>query len=209
MLPYIIPFAIYIGLSLIGSQFENGGYFMYPIKTIAVAGSLFFYRKSYAELYQKIKLASIISALAVGVAAFVIWILPEGLYPTLGESEFNPYVFDNKSWIIFLITFRLIGAVLVVPIFEELFWRSFLIRWIINQDFRKVAIGKFTWFSFLLIVIFFGLEHNRWLVGMAVGVIYNGLLYKQKNLWPCIIAHAVTNLALGIYVLVTQQWGYW
>ena len=209
MLPYIIPFAIYIGLSLIGSSFENGTYFIYPIKTVAVAISLLVYRKSYFELYHKIKLKSVFLAGVVGCTVFIIWILPEGRYPTLGESQFNPFIFESNSRIIFLITFRLIGAVLVVPIFEELFWRSFLIRWIINQDFKKVPIGKFSWVSFILIVIFFGLEHHRWLVGMAAAVLYNGLLYQQKNLWSCIIAHAVTNLALGIYVLVTQQWGYW
>lgn len=209
MLPYIVPFAIFIGISLIGSQIEGGTYFSYPIKTVAVAIALFIYRKNYAELYQGIPVKSILIAFIIGIIVFIIWILPEGLYPTLGESQFNPYVFENKSWIILLIIFRLIGAVLVVPIFEELFWRSFLIRWIIKPDFKNVAIGKFTWLSFVLIVIFFGLEHHQWLAGLAAGAIYNGLLYQQKNLWSCIIAHAVTNLALGIYVLITEQWGFW
>jgi len=209
MLPYVIPFAIFIGFGLIASQFENGVYFLYPVKTIAVAIALYWYRKSYVELFQKISIKSIIIAGFVGIVVFVIWILPEGLYPTLGESQFNPFVFENRSWIIFQIIFRLTGAVLVVPIFEELFWRSFLIRWIIDQEFKKIPIAKFTWLSFILIVIFFGLEHHRWLVGMAAGVIYNGLLYQQKNLWSCIIAHAVTNLALGIYVLLTHNWSFW
>lgn len=209
MLPYIIPFALYIGLSYLGSSFENGVYFMYPVKTIIVGISLFYYRKQYGELYQKINFKSINIAIFVGIIVFIIWILPEGLYPTLGATAFNPYQFKNQSFIIFLIAFRLIGAVIVVPLFEELFWRSFLIRWIINQDFKNVPLGKFTWLSFSLTVLFFGIEHHRWLVGMAAGAIYNGLWYHQKNLLPCIIAHAVTNLILGVYVLVTQQWGFW
>ena len=209
MLPYIIPFAIFVGFSLIGSQFNNGVYFIYPIKTIAVAIALFIYRKDYVELYRRTPIKSILFAVLVGIIVFIIWILPEGLYPTMSESQFNPFIFRDQSWIIFLIIFRLIGAVLVVPIFEELFWRSFLIRWIINQDFKKIPIGKFSWLSFILVTVFFGLEHHRWLVGLAAGAIYNGVLYQQKNLWSCIIAHAVTNLALGIYVLITQQWGYW
>jgi CAAX prenyl protease-like protein len=209
MLAYIIPFAIFILLSFICSQFPNGIYYMYPVKTIVVGASLFIYRKNYSELFHKIKLKSVIIAIIVGILVFIVWILPEGLYPTLGASEFNPYQFESQSFIIFLIVFRLIGAVIVVPVFEELFWRSFLIRWIINQDFKKVPIGKFTWLSFILTVIFFGIEHHRWLVGLAAGAIYNGLLYQQKNLWPCIIAHGVTNLFLGAYVLMTQQWGFW
>ena len=142
MLPYVVPFAIFIGLGIIGSQFENGVYFIYPIKTVAVAISLFVYRKTYIELYQKISIKSVLIALLFGTVVFIIWILPEGLYPTLGESQFNPFIFKSRSMVIFQIIFRLIGAVLVVPIFEELFWRSFLIRWIIDQDFKNVSIGK-------------------------------------------------------------------
>ena len=209
MAPYIMPFALFIGLSYLGTLFENGVYYMYPIKTIVVGISLFYYRKHYQELYQKPNFKSVNIAIFVGILVFIIWVLPEGFYPKIGSSEFNPYRFENQAFISFLIVFRLIGAAIVVPIFEELFWRSFLIRWIINQDFKTVALGKFTWLSFGLTVLFFGLEHDRWLVGMAAGAIYNGLLYKEKNIMSCIIAHGVTNLILGGYVLMTRQWGFW
>lgn len=209
MLPYVVPFAIYIGLSYLGMQFENGSYYFYPIKTVVVALALVLYRQQYPELQRPIKIKSIVLATAIGIIVFVIWVLPEGWYPTLGRSEFNPYIFTARSWIACLIFFRLAGAVLVVPIFEELFWRSFLIRWIVNPDFKKVPLDQFNWLSFSLIVIFFGLEHHQWLVGMIAGAIYNGLLYWQKNLWACIIAHAATNLVLGIYVLQTRQWSFW
>lgn len=209
MLPYLLPFALFIGLSYLGTLFENGIYYMYPIKTIIVGFSLFYYRNQYQELYQRPNFKAVNIAIFIGILVFIIWVLPEGFYPKIGSSEFNPYRFENQALIIFLIIFRLIGAAIVVPIFEELFWRSFLIRWIINQDFKKVPLGKFTWLSFGLTVLFFGLEHDRWLVGMAAGAIYNGLLYKEKNIMACIIAHGVTNLILGGYVLMTRQWGFW
>lgn len=209
MLPYILPFALYVGLSLVGSLFEDGAYWMYPVKTVAVAASLWAFRKSYDELRDRLSPGSLLLSIAVGLVVFVLWVLPEGLYPLLSESEFNPFKVEDQALVLFLIGFRLVGAVLVVPIFEELFWRSFLIRWIVDPDFKKVPIGKFTWLSFGATVLFFGLEHHRWLVGLGAGALYNGLLYQQKKLWPCIIAHAVTNLALGIYVLLTQQWGFW
>lgn len=209
MLPYILPFALYIGLSMLGAQFENGMYFMYPVKTIAVAASLIYFRKSYVELNKKLTVSLFLISAFVGLVVFIIWVAPEGLIPTLGVSEFNPYVFENQNWTYFSIAFRLIGAALVVPVFEELFWRSFLIRWIVDQDFKKIPLGKFTWLSFVLTIIFFGFEHHRWAVGIAAGLIYNGLLYWRKDLWACIIAHGITNLALGIYVLITQQWSFW
>lgn len=209
MIPYITPFAIYIALSLVGSYFDSGAYWLYPVKTFAVAAALWYFRKSYPELRTRLRPVALLTAVATGVLVFVIWILPEGLYPHLGESQFNPFVFKNTYIAVTLVAFRLIGAVLVVPLFEELFWRSFLLRWVINPDFKRVALGQFTWLSFLVVTLFFGLEHHRWLVGLAAGAIYNLLLYRHKNLWSCIAAHSVTNLALAIYVLQTQQWSFW
>ena len=120
------------------------------------------------------------TAIAVGVFAWVIWILPEGLYPLLVESEpFDPFAHFAGGRAFIWIGFRLLGATVVVAIAEELFWRGFLIRWIIKADFRSVAIGTFTWPSFLLTSILFATEHNRWLVGLIAGVIYNGLLYRE------------------------------
>lgn len=109
-----------------------------------------------------------------------------------------------------LAAIRLFGASIVVPVMEELFWRSFLIRWIINpEDFKNIPLGTFTLSSFAITVVLFGLEHHLWLAGMVAGAIYNGVLYKTRGLWPCVIAHAVTNLTLGIHVLITQEWQWW
>ena len=107
------------------------------------------------------------------------------------------------------ISIRLFGAVVIVPIMEELFWRSFLLRYLINTEFKQVTLGTFNWFSLIWTVLLFGLEHQRWLAGMAAGILYTLLLYRTKSLSACILAHAITNLALGIYVLVTQHWEYW
>jgi CAAX prenyl protease-like protein len=57
--------------------------------------------------------------------------------------------------------------------------------------------------------ILFGLEHHRIVVGIIAGIIYNLLLIRQKKLSGCILAHGVTNLGLGIYVLVTESWMFW
>ena len=94
---------------------------------------------------------------------------------------------------------RLMGAAVVVPVMEELFWRSFLMRYLINPDFRAVPMGSFAWFSFLGVAVLFGLEHHRVVVGFIAGVLYGGLLIRQKKLKWVILAHGVTNLGLGIY----------
>ncbi len=104
---------------------------------------------------------------------------------------------------------RLTGATLLVPVAEELFWRGFILRWIVNPDFQKVPIGTFTWPSFVLTSLLFATEHNRWLVGLVAGIVYNLLVYRTRSLFACMVAHGVTNLALGVYVLNTGLWTFW
>ena len=92
---------------------------------------------------------------------------------------------------------------------EELFWRSFFIRYLIGPDFSKVPIGMATWPSFLLTTVLFGLEHNLFFAGIMAGIAYNLLLYYTRSISHCIIAHGLTNLLLGIYVLTTERWHFW
>ncbi len=197
--------ATYKKLIVKHAKILHGMYLFYPLKTLIVAALLWYYRKAFTEL----KVTFSWLAVFVGIVVFIIWVVPEGWYPQISSSEFNPFMYGT-GWVAYLlIVFRLAGAALVVPVFEELFWRSWAIRWIIHEDFKSVPIGKFTWFSCLVIIIGFGFEHHRWLVGLIAGVLYNGLLYYKKDLPSCILAHGVTNLLLGIYVLVTQQWSFW
>jgi CAAX prenyl protease-like protein len=99
--------------------------------------------------------------------------------------------------------------VLVVPLMEELFWRSFLLRYLIDQNFESVPVGSFTWPSFLVTTVLFGLEHHFLVAGMLAGAIYSLLLYRTRSLAQCVLAHAVTNLALAGYVLYTGNWYFW
>jgi CAAX prenyl protease-like protein len=122
---------------------------------------------------------------------------------------FNPALLSDRPLQITMTIFRIAGAVLVVPVMEELFWRSFLIRYIIDKNFDTVQLGTFTWGSFLITVILFGLEHNYMYAGIMAGGIYNLLLYRTRSLAQCILAHAVTNLALAVYVVTTGKWQFW
>jgi len=49
----------------------------------------------------------------------------------------------------------------VVPIAEELAFRGYLIRKLVSADFEKVALGHFTWVSFLGSSILFGSLHAQ------------------------------------------------
>ncbi len=179
---------------------------LYPLKTVVVGGALLLLFPWYPNL----NVGSTGVAVLAGAVVFLLWVLPEGTYPLLTTPRpVDPFERIVVPWVFVWIGFRVVGASVVVPVMEEFFWRGFLLRWIVHQDFKKVAIGTFTWPSFLITSVLFASEHNRWLVGLVAGVAYNLVLYRTKSLYACMIAHGVTNLILAIFVLATEQWGFW
>lgn len=204
-LPYVAPFAVFALLTVV----EPGHGFLpwlYPLKTITVGGVILLFARDFPPLQPR----STLLALGVGLVVFVVWVLPEGLYPTLTTSPgIDPFEHLSGPAVWTWIAFRVLGATVVVAVMEEVFWRGFLLRWIVHQDFRRVAMGTFTWPSFLITSALFAVEHERWLVGLAAGVAYNLLVYRTRSLYACIVAHGVTNLALALYVLYTGHWSFW
>lgn len=219
-----IPFAVYMAFIaldevirfLAGHGFiilgETSLYYLYPVKALVVGYLLYRYRNEYHELNFK-DLANLPLTLAVcgaGLVVFFLWIQMDWTPGVTGTPQgFNPTLLPGRAGQIIMTLFRVAGAVLVVPIMEELFWRSFLIRYIIDSKFEKVRIGTFTWGSFLLTAALFGAEHNYIYAGIMAGVAYNLILYKTRSLAQCVLAHAVTNLALAIYVVFTGKWQFW
>jgi CAAX prenyl protease-like protein len=215
MWPRILPFATYMAFIAISAVLPADSFWelwLYPIKIIGVLGLLIFFWSSYHELQRPVmtdaKEAGL--AIAVGLAVYLLWVRMDWPWAMQGEAtDYNPFEAGATIGVV-LAGIRVFGAAVVVPLMEELFWRSYLIRWIANPDeFGKIPLGTFTLGSFAVTVVLFGLEHNLWLAGMMAGAIYNGLLYQTQRLWPCVIAHATTNLALGLHVLITQEWQWW
>jgi uncharacterized protein len=187
-------------------------YYLYPIKTVSVAALLIHFRKQYQELDLKQLLIPLYLTISIlcGLVVFVLWIqLDLSVNPLGAVQGYNPLLIENQTVRTFMIFTRLAGAVLVVPVMEELFWRSFFIRYLIDPAFSKVPIGRATWPSFLVTALLFGLEHNLFFAGVMAGIAYTLLLYYTRSISHCILAHAITNLLLGIYVLTTRQWHFW
>jgi CAAX prenyl protease-like protein len=203
--PYILPFVVFLLLTELARWLPNGQLWLYPLKTVLAGLLLLWFRKTYSEITPGFSLL----AFAVGILVFVLWIPLYGGYFLLGEPTIvNPYDLAGGlalPWI----AVRLFGSSVVVPIMEELFWRSFLLRYLVNPDFRQVPLGTFTPSAFAISVALFGVEHNQWFAGMVAGALYTLLLARTKSLCSCIIAHAVTNFLLGLYVLITGHWQYW
>ncbi len=220
----ILPFAafmFFIGIQQLIQYFIDNNYgtltdthllYLYPVKIIVVTALLLYLFRYYDELKfgDFYNFPHTLLSVFTGLIVFVLWINMDWPFATFGEAQgFNPGLVDDSVIRGGLIFFRIAGAALLVPVMEELFWRSFLLRYIINSDFEKVQIGAYTMSSFSIGSVLFGLEHNLVLAGVVAGAIYCLLLYKTKSLAQCVLAHGITNLALGIYVLQTQSWQFW
>jgi CAAX prenyl protease-like protein len=185
---------------------------LYPIKTLVVAAALVWFWRQYDELPwpPKLPVQSLILTIAVGVLVYIAWVRMDWSWATQGtpSSGYNPFAVHSPTSYL-LAAIRLCGAAIVVPVMEELFWRSFVLRYLISSRFETIPIGTFRPFSFVAVVALFGVEHDLWLAGMMAGAAYGFLLIKTQNLWTCIGAHAITNFVLGIHVLVTKEWSWW
>jgi len=209
---YVFPFAIYLVMSdltraiLPGAFEEYHIYIAYALRTIAVGYILIRYRSLYTEL-ARWRLDG--TSVPIGVIIFLLWVGLEGLYPVFSSADvhYDPAIFDTHVFG-FLILTRFAGSVLVAPLIEELFCRSFLMRYAIDARWQDVPIGAYTLGSFVIVTLFFGFSHFRWLPGILTAILLNLLLYRTKNLSSCVVAHATANLLLLVYVVYTGEWGF-
>ena len=216
---YVLPFVAFVALIALNAALRKidnqlwltaPEYWLYPVQTILCGALLIWFRREYE--FQRLRNAGF--TIAVAAVVFVVWISPQTF---LGFSSrtvgFNPLLLFNERspfyWIELVL--RFVRLVIIVPFVEEIFWRGFLLRFLINEDFQRVPIGAFSWFSFVVVTLGFALSHSPpdWPAALIAGALYNGVAYRTKSLSSCILAHAVTNMLLGVWIMKTGQWGFW
>jgi uncharacterized protein len=211
----ILPFAAYIFFIVLGDLLERAGFaraelrWLYPLQVGTVAVLLAVFWRGYHELHVPLpKPAQLFTAIAVGVLILVLWINLDAPWMTVGSSPgYNPTSDGGMNWP--LVVIRILGAALVVPVMEELFWRSFVMRWADAADFEALEPARVGLKGFLISSVLFGFEHNLWLAGIVAGSAYALLYMRHRNLWSAVLAHAVTNGMLGAWVLATGSWQFW
>jgi exosortase E/protease (VPEID-CTERM system) len=201
----LVPLLVLMAVTMLTSAFSTGFDILYPLRVIVLAGMLYYFRKCYKSLGWEWTW----QAPAIGAGVFIIWILLEpnadGSQTALpqGLAELT-----NGTVAIWL-GFRVLGSVIAVPLAEELAFRGYLIRKLIAKDFQRVPLGQFTWFSFLLTSVLFGLLHERWLAGTLAGMGYALALYRRGQLGDAVIAHITTNALIAFLVLTQAKWSLW
>jgi uncharacterized protein len=214
MLPYIAPMFVFLVLTSLESYLPGPAWYplAYAAKVALVALVAWLCRSTWSDLKPIASPTSLLLASVAGIIVFALWVGLDEKYPALrflgSRSGFDPSSLPS-TWRAAFIVVRLAGLVLLVPLIEELFWRSFLMRWLIDQDFWKVPIGQVTPMAAALTSVVFAFSHPEWLPALLTGLLWAWLLHQTRSISACVISHAVANLALGCYVLATGQWKFW
>jgi len=232
--PYAAPLVIFMLLTGVTSEIkvENSAlpwfqsapeHWVYPLQCVIVGAVLLFFRKHYQLApWRGLGLAAMLAV--VGIA---VWVLPASLYhdgqpvPWRGflgvvprTDGFDPNVFPSHSaawWT--TVALRFFRMVVIVPFVEELFWRGFLMRQVQagDRDFRTVPFGQHSWRAFWIVTLAVTAVHqpHDYLGAFVWGSLVYWLAVRTRSLGACVFMHAVGNLALGLYVMQTRQWGFW
>src|SRR5262245_47912599 len=215
---YVAPFATFMLFVALAHwlRLPVSPALLYPVRVVVVATVLMGCSRHLISF----RAGSLVGSLLMGIAVFVLWIAPDVLWPAyrghwlfdnlLVGSAQSSIPHDAKESPIF-VAFRVFGSVALVPIVEELFWRGWLMRWLIRpEDFQSIRLGTYTHYSFWITAILFGAEHGSyWDVGLFAGILYNWWMVRTGRLADCIVAHTVTNGLLAAHVLYAGRWEYW
>ncbi|MGH7224469.1 MAG: exosortase E/protease, VPEID-CTERM system, partial [Gemmataceae bacterium] len=204
---YLVPLLGLVGATMFCTAFSNGFDGLYPLRVLVVAALLWHFR----AVYQQLSWRWSWTAAALGVLVFALWLVLEArtVERSAGDSLAESLRALPKEWAALWLVFRVVGSVLTVPLAEELAFRAYLLRRCQARDFERVAFQRFSWFSFLLSSLLFGLLHGRWLAGTLAGMVFALAVYRRGKPADAVLAHAVTNGLIAAYVLATGSWGLW
>jgi uncharacterized protein len=211
---YVTPFLAFIVALAVERAIPLPAQVLYPLRFAIVLALILVFSRPYLNFRPSFPIGSI----AIGLAVFVLWISPDVLFHYRDTWLFsNAITGSAKSSLapelklnIGFIVLRSLSSFALVPILEELFWRGWMMRWLIDKDFLKVPLGTYSPFAFWMVAVLFASEHGPyWEVGLLAGIAYNWWIVRTRNLADCILAHGVTNALLSGYVLLTGQWQYW
>jgi len=220
LIPYVAPYLAFVAIaSLLGGYltFE----WNYVLRLLFVVPLLIFYWRSYVPLRgPKSPLISGLAGAFTGILGTVMWVV---LVKPFAPSE-------GVHWSQAGLGLRLATAGLVVPVFEELLMRGYVLRLVLQWDLlrkagaedafgkafhdssiEQVEAGSWTLAAVVISTVVFALGHQvrEWPAALAYGLLMAALWINRKDLLSCVVAHGVTNIALTLYIWNTKQWGIW
>lgn len=217
----VAPFVIFLLLTAAQGKFgAASAYWFYLAKTLVGLWLIFVIRPLVAEM----RWAFSWEAVLVGGGIFAVWVGISGEWTTqnslwlkLGLSHapknpaaaWNPSEHFNPALAWFFVAVRILGSTFIVPPIEEIFYRSFLYRYIAKPDFQSVPLNQFLPLPFFATAALFGFSHNEWLAGILCGASYQWLVLRKNRLGDAMTAHAITNFLLGVWIVWRGDWKFW
>ena len=239
--PFVAPMVVFLAFVFLGGLGDRWNIWAYVARTLVVGGMLVWL---WPRLRRDVAWTHLPLGVLVGVVGLVQWVgtdkllqlardqfpddwalsglwnlLISGVRPT--DEVFNPVTTILEpaglwAFVAFLAV-RTLGPTLVVPVMEELFWRNWLWRSLIApNNWRLAKIGEPELVGWLGTSVAFSLVHPQRLVSVVWALLIAWLLLRTKSIGACIVAHAVTNFLLALYVLVMtlvldhpNEWYFW
>lgn len=234
LLVRVVPFAIFLVLTVCQGRFgATSQYWFYLGKVLVGAWTIWLMRPFVPEMRWHVSW----EAVAVGIGVFFMWVALDPFYPSVEQIQqnylcpllkklgleswcpepsearppWNPFASypTNHQLAWFIAVGRIFGSTLVVPPLEEVFYRSFVYRYIIRPDFKNVPLNEFRPGPFLIAAVVFGFAHVEWLAGILCAFVYHGLIIRKNRLGDAMVAHAITNFLLGLWVVLKGDWHFW
>ncbi len=213
-LPYVAPFSLFLLLTTLESHVSGPLFpWAYAAKVVLVGGLLLALRGSLPEARPGGNGWAL--ATGLGVALCVLWVVIDRHTPHFAflgaRTAYNPATeIGTSAGVWAFLAVRFLGLVVIVPFAEELFYRGFLLKFVTDpDDFKRVPTGVFSVVALAVNVALFAVSHQEWLAAAVFALALCLLLRFTRNLFACVLAHAVTNLMLGVYIVQTGQWQYW
>jgi CAAX prenyl protease-like protein len=212
--PYLVPlFSFLLTLEVVKAFPESWGLTALLLKIAIPLGTFLYFLVGgrYPELRSYPGgLGAGVLDVGIGVAGAALWMAPylwiESLRPEEGGFDPNQLGAGLAPLVLGL---RVVGFGLVTPFVEELFVRSWLVRYVEvfdrNRDFRNIPIARYSWRGLLAVAIYFPISHVPWEAPVAIAWAVGTQLwfYHRGALMPLVVVHATTNLSIFLFVVAS------
>jgi exosortase E/protease (VPEID-CTERM system) len=204
---YLVPFLVILASAMFSQSVSAGFEWLYPLRFLAAGAALWCFRDQYRLLDWRISWF----APLIGLAVFLIWIGLDSFAGGGSDRSIPAALSAMPPWARTVwLAGRIGAAVITVPIAEELAFRGFLLRRLIQTQFDAVDPRTVTWLSILISSLLFGVLHgSRWGAGAVAGLLYAAAYTRRGRIGDAVLAHAITNALLAGWVVFSGAWGMW
>lgn len=203
---FLTPFLAILAAGMITRAMSGAFEWPYGLRIAAAAAFLWRYRSAYAALDWRAGWP----AIAAGLGVFVIWIGADWLQQVRASAMPQALADAGSVTRNLWIAVRAIGAIVIVPVAEEIAFRGFLLRRIGHTEFQSVPFASSTWSGLVISSIVFGLLHGpRWPAGIVASFAYAWSAQARGRLGDAVVAHALTNALIAALVITQGQWQLW